>query len=114
MPWVNGPEVPEVTLTVTDFETLPPAPLHVRVYVVLAAGETLCVPDTAFAPVQPFDAVQEVAFVADQVSVEDWPLVIEAGDAVKVSAGVTGDVGETFTVTFLLTVAPEMPVHRRE
>jgi hypothetical protein len=57
-----------VTVTVTFFDTLPPPPVHEMVYVMVAAGVTVCVPlvltDALF-------KVHAVAFVDDQVSVDD-------------------------------------------
>ena len=51
-------------------------------------------PLVALAPVQPPEAVQLVALVELQVSVEDAPLAIEAGAAEIVTVGAGG-----FTVT---------------
>ena len=78
----------EVTVIVTLCgDVVPPAPVHVRVYVVFAVCDTDCVLDVAFVPVHPPDAVQDVALVEDQVRVEDWPEVIEVGFEVKVRVG---------------------------
>jgi hypothetical protein len=54
------------------------------------AGLTLNVPAEASVPVQPPLAVQEVAFVLDQVNVELLPAAIDVGlaDRVTVGAGV--------------------------
>jgi len=81
-----GVEPPAETMTVTDFEALPPGPVQVAVYEVLEPGETTFVPDVAL----PVTAVpeHEVAFVEDQVSVEDPPLVMVDGDAVRETVGV--------------------------
>jgi len=46
-----------------------------------------CEPLTALLPLQPPDAVQAVAFVADQVSVELVPLVTELGAALIETVG---------------------------
>jgi hypothetical protein len=54
---------------------------------VFAVGFTDCVPLVALVPVHPFEAVHEVALVEAQVSVDDWPLVIEVGDALNVTTG---------------------------
>ena len=59
------------TATVADEVAVPPVPVHARVSVVVAVGDTLCVPLTAWLPVQPPEAVHESALVEDQVSVED-------------------------------------------
>ena len=49
---------------------IPPELLHVRVYVEFVVGLTTSVPDAAFVPVHAPEAVHELAFVEDQVSVE--------------------------------------------
>jgi len=54
---------------------------------VFEVGETDCVPEIAFVPVQPPDAVQEVALVEDQERVEDWPEVIEEGEEERETVG---------------------------
>ena len=53
-----------------------------------------CEPLTALLPLQPPDAVQAVAFVTDQVSVELVPLVTELGAALTKIVG-AGDLTET-------------------
>ena len=45
------------------------------------------VPEVALAPDQPLDAVQDVAFVEDQVSVEDAPFATVAGLATRDTVG---------------------------
>jgi hypothetical protein len=69
-------------------------------------GLTLCVPLMASVPVQPPPAVQEVAFVLDQVRVELLPEAIVVGLAVSVA------VGADAIVTLALTgaVVPPAPV----
>jgi hypothetical protein len=56
-------------------------------------GETDCVPLVLFEPDQVPEAVHAVAFVEFQVRVDDWPEVIEVGDAVSVTVGAGVDVG---------------------
>jgi hypothetical protein len=51
-------------------------------------------PLTALLPVQPWEAVQEVAFVEDQVSVEAAPLVTVVGLAASETVG-AGEVTDT-------------------
>jgi hypothetical protein len=59
-----------LTLTVAEAVALPPEPWHVRVYVVFVVSAPVeRVPLVASVPDQPPDAVQEVAFADDQVSV---------------------------------------------
>ncbi len=57
---------------------------------VVAVGETDCVPLVALVPLHPLEAVQLVALVDDHVSVDDCPLVMLVGfaDNVAVGAGV--------------------------
>jgi hypothetical protein len=62
--------VTDDTLTVADCVAVPPVPVHASVYVVLAVGVTLCVPDVASVPDHPPVAVQLVAFVDDHESVD--------------------------------------------
>lgn len=102
------------TLTVVFTVRLPPAPVHIREYVVFAVNVPVdCVPDVAFAPVQPFEAVQLVAFVEDQVSIELEPEVTEVGFAVSVTVGI-GAVDDTSTVTAPYPVCPFVAVQVRE
>ena len=49
-------------------------------------GDTATEPEVVLA-LKPLP-VQDVAFVEDQVSVEDWPEVIEVGEALRVAVGV--------------------------
>jgi hypothetical protein len=59
-----------VTVIVSPAE--PPVPVQIRVkLVVTAIAPVDWLPLVAFAPVQPFEAVQPVALVELQVSVED-------------------------------------------
>lgn len=72
-----------------------------------------CVPETAFAPVQPFEAVQDVALVDDQVSVELPPEATDVGFAVSVTVGAGVDAA-TAIVTAPYAVWPPAAVHVRE
>ena len=58
-----------------------------------------CVPETDLVPLQPPDAVHEVASVADHCKVAVCPLVTEAGAAVNVTTG-----GATASATFMPNV----------
>ena len=60
------------------------------------------------------EEVQDVAFVDDQVSVEDPPFAIDVGFAVSdtVGTGGGGGVGDTVTVAEALALPPE-PVQVR-
>lgn len=58
-----------VTLTVTLPARLPPVPLQVSVYAVVAAGDTVSDPEVERVPLQPPLAAQLDAFVEAQLSV---------------------------------------------
>jgi hypothetical protein len=63
-------------------------PLQVKVnFVVAVSAGVVCEPLVDSLPLQPFEAVQDVAFVVDQVSIEVAPLVTVVGLALKVTAG---------------------------
>ena len=62
-------------------------------------------PEVALSPDQAPEAVQELAFVEDQASVEDPPLATDGGVAVSDTVG-TG--GNTVTVTVALALPPEL------
>jgi hypothetical protein len=68
-------------------------------------------PEVSLSPDQPPEAVQVVAFVEDQVSIENPPLVTDVGFAASDTVGGTG--GDTVTVTVALALPPE-PVQVRE
>ena len=53
----------------------------------MTEGETVWFPDSAFPPLQPLTAVHEVVFVEAQVSSEESPSTMFAGDAEKESVG---------------------------
>ena len=63
-------------------------------------------PLVGLAPVQPPDAVHEVAFAAFQVRVEALPLTTELGLALKLTTG-AGDFTETAADCEALPPAPE-------
>ena len=94
------------TVTVTDCAAEPPAPVQVSVnFVVAVSVGVACVPLADSVPLQPFEAMQEVAFVDDQVSIEVAPLVTVVGLAVKVTAG-AGVVTDTVADCAALPPAP--------
>jgi hypothetical protein len=82
------------TVTVTDCAAEPPAPVQVRVNVVLAvrAGVVL-EPLVPSLPLQPPEAVHEVAWVEDQLKTVVAPLftVVGLADSVTAGAGVVTD-----------------------
>jgi hypothetical protein len=61
-------------------------------------------PEMALLPDHEPEAVQEVALVDDQVSVEDAPLATEVGFAVSDTVGT----GNTVTLTEALALPPEL------
>jgi hypothetical protein len=97
----------EVTDTVADWTAVPPEPLQVSVYVALAVNApVVCTPLVPLLPDQAPEPTQEVALVADQLSVEVPLLDIVLGLAVKLTVG-TGCA--TDTVTDCAALAP-LPV----
>jgi hypothetical protein len=67
-------------------------------------------PEIAFAPDHAPDAAHEVAFVADQVSVELFPLLMALGPTLSVTTG-----ADAFTETVAdCTALPPLPVQVRE
>jgi hypothetical protein len=76
------------TVTVADCDADPPVPLHASVNLVVADNAAvLAEPLIGSDPLQPPDAVQAVALVADQVSAEALPLATVLGLAASVMAG---------------------------
>ena len=86
-----------ITVTVVELVVVPPGPVAVMVYVVVADGVTTRVPLKATVPM-PWLMLTVVAFVDDQVSVVFWPRLIDAGDTLMLT------VGGWFTVTVTLAV----------
>ena len=107
---VGVPDGPTVTLTV--WPALPPAPEQVSVKLVVAVNAPLdWLPLIPTLPLQPAtagfaEAVQSVALVALQLSVDEAPLVIVVGFALKVTVGGGGNT-VTVTVCPVLPLAPE-------
>jgi hypothetical protein len=101
-PTVGGAETP----TVTDWLALPPGPLQVSVKVVVVlSAPVLELPLVGSLPDQPPEAVQLVAFVEDQLSIADPPLLTVVGLALRVTVGLPG--AETLTVTDWLALPPD-------
>lgn len=93
------------TVTVTDRTTLPPAPLHVSVYIpVLVNASSVCMPLVVFVPLHALLAAQVVASVLDQVNVVDSLYAIMAGFALMVTVGISG--ASTVIVTDSLALPP--------
>jgi hypothetical protein len=94
----------ELTETVADCVALPPVPVQERPYVSLEVSAPVdCEPLTDFAPDHAPEAVQEVAFKADQVNVEPLPFATVLGLAVRLTVGAAA---ETATVTDWLALPP--------
>jgi hypothetical protein len=101
-----GADGAPMTCTVTLRCALPPEPVHCRVNVVLAVMLLMAVlPEVFLLPLQPPEAVQEVAFVEDHVSCVLPPLATLVGLALSVTVGAGGGGAETLTVTELLLEA---------
>jgi hypothetical protein len=97
------------TVTVTDAVVVPVALLAVRTYVVVAAGEMLVEPlSPKFSPNGA--TLTDVAPLATQDNVEDWPAPMLAGLAVKEEITGTADsVREpTMTVTEAVVLPPPL------
>jgi hypothetical protein len=98
------------TVTVTVAEAFPPAPVAVAVYVVLAAGVTVCVPPAAcrvYVVLSDPVTTTWVALVAATVRVDAVPMVIDVELAVMLTVGT----GEAETVTVAMAVLfPPVPV----
>jgi hypothetical protein len=93
-------------VTVTVLAVLPPAPVQVRRKLREAVRlPVLCEPLSGLLPLQPCEAVQLVALLEDQVSVEAVPEATAVGLAVSVTVGA----GEADTETVALA-APLPPV----
>jgi hypothetical protein len=71
-----------------------------------------CVPLAALVPLQPPEAVHNVALVDIQVSVDEPPLAMVGGLAIRVAVG-TGLV-VTVTVTGAAELLPPAPAHVNE
>jgi hypothetical protein len=105
-----GAATTPVTVTVAACVTLPPAPLHASVkVVVLVSGPVSNVPLVALVPLHPFDAVHAVALVEVHVNVAAPPLATLEGSALRDSVGTDGDV----TVTVTVRAALIQPYHRQ-
>ena len=104
-----------VTVTVADALALPPAPVQLRMKLLLAVSAPVdWLPGVALVPDQPPEAVQEVALVEDQVSVEAPPLVTEVGLAVSDTVGTGGGGGGAVTMTVAdVPALPPAPVQVR-
>ena len=105
-----GAGVEAVTDTEALFCVVPPAPEQLSVYVVLVLRPpVLAVPEVARAPLQPPDAVQDVAFADDHVRVLAPPLATVVGDADRLTVG--KGVEPSIETDALACPVPPAPVH---
>ena len=85
-----------VTVTVVDALAVPLGPVQARLNVLVIVSPLVdSLPEAALAPVQPPEAVQEVALDEDQTSVDDPPLVTDVGFAVSDTVDTGGGGGGT-------------------
>jgi hypothetical protein len=104
---LGTPAPATVTVTAALTEVTPSAPVAVRVYVVVAVGETLWLPFTGTVPT-PLLIVTEEAPVVVQDSSEDPPLLMLVGEAAnRMMAGLDAP---TVTVTLAVIDWPPDPV----
>ena len=101
---------PLVVLTATvvlwEAGVVPLAPLQVRVNVVVAlSAPVLALPVVGSLPDHPPEAVQLVAFVDDQLSVAEPPLLTVVGLALRLTVGLAG--ADTLTVTDCAALPPD-------
>jgi len=101
------------TVTATDALALPPRPVHVSEYVLLAVSAPVDrVPEVPLAPDQSPEAVQDPALVEDQASTEAEPLGTDPGVAVNVTVGGDGGRARAVTATWVVALAlPPGPEH---
>jgi hypothetical protein len=104
------------TDTTTDALAVPFAPVQARLNaVVLVRGAVASLPEVAFSPDQPPEAVQEVALVEDHVRVDTPPLAMEIGFAVIETVGAGGGGGVAVTLTWADALAlPPSPLQVSE
>jgi hypothetical protein len=103
------------TKTLADAVAVPPVPVQARLNrPVLVSAPVDVLPEVAWAPDQPPEAVQDAAFVEDQVSIDVPPLATDVGFAESdtVTDG-GGGVPDTETVADALALPPA-PVQVRE
>jgi hypothetical protein len=99
------------TLTTAVASEVPPGPAHASEYAVaLRTAPVLLLPLVPTAPLQPPDAVHDVASVEVQARMEAPP------EATSVGVAVSSTVGRGFTVTVAVAAAliPPGPVHVKE
>jgi hypothetical protein len=105
-----------VTVTVADAFAVPPNPVQAMANVPeLVSAPLGWLPEVALLPDHAPEAVQEVALLDDQVSVEDPPLATDAGFAASDTVGTGGGGGMPDTMTVVEALAlPLAPSQVRE
>ena len=102
--------VPIVTVAVAG-ALVPPVPVQVSVYAVLVVNAPVfTAPLAGFVPLQPPEAMQDVALVELQVRVDDPPPAMVGGLAVRVAVGAEAMV----TVAAVGILVPPVPIHVNE
>ncbi len=92
---------------------VPPAPLQANEYeVVVLTAPVPCVPLAGNVPLQPPEAVHEVALLEFHVSVDVPPGAITEGLTLNVAVGAVGDI--KVTVTVVIELVPPGPVQVSE
>jgi len=102
-----------VTVTVVELSVVPPAPVQLRVYVVVTVKAPVdWLPDRVAGPVKPAVQEQEVVLVELQVIVEELPEAIEAGEAPieMVGAGIWLNVAATLLASDIVRTQGPVPV----
>jgi len=85
---VGAGAVAAVVVTVTDCAALPPLPVQVSVYFVVAVSAAVAlVPFIGCAPLQPPEAMHDVAFVELQLNIAVLPLATVVGFAARAMPG---------------------------
>ena len=101
--------VTPMSVTVVLACPVPPLPVQLSVNVVaFDNAAVLALPAVAFVPDHPPEAVQDVAFVEDHVSVLVPPLATDVGDADSVTVG--AGVGAVTVTDAVRCVVPPAPV----
>jgi hypothetical protein len=95
------------TVTLTVWLVEPPLPVQVSVYAeVTVSGPVVTVPAVPRSPLQAPEAVQAVASLDVQVSVDAWPEVTVGGLAERLTTGAPGLVDLTTTATVRAALPP--------
>ncbi len=98
-----------VTLTLAvAMGLVPSGPIHCMPALYVPAEEGVMESEPLVAYVPPWEPVQEVALVEDQVNVNELPRVMEVGFAETLTVGAFGITGFTVTVAVAVTEPAEL------